>query len=360
MKTFNKIRKFIKDKERYIGPIAIFGGFIIDSLTLQRIDLLFENLILGGYLFLSGILVLVISFIDDREIQNNFLIKIRPILGVVLLFLFGGVFSGFTIFYTRSASIWAAWPFLIILLGLMIATEYAKKYFTKTIVQVSIFYFALFTYLIFLVPIIIKQIGAWTFVLSGVISLALVFLYIQIFKKIIGIRFNGAKRKIWISITSIFVLINILYFTNIIPPIPLSLKDSGAYLDVSRTETGYQLLTNKEGFFEKIIPGETVEAKQGSPVYFFSSIFAPTKIKTQIFHRWEYKNDDGDWVTVSRSSFGIFGGRDGGYRGFSFLTSPIEGKWRVSVETNREQIIGRKTFNIKHSTENQELIYEEG
>ena len=39
---FKNVRK-IKKNEKYISPVAIFGGFIIDSLTLQRIDLPFEN-----------------------------------------------------------------------------------------------------------------------------------------------------------------------------------------------------------------------------------------------------------------------------------------------------------------------------
>ena len=68
-------------------------------------------------------------------------------------------------------------------------------------------------------------------------------------------------RKIAIQgIGGAFLLINFMYFANIIPPIPLALKDAGVYNDISRTPDGaYQVLAEKTDWrdmlaFQKIYP----------------------------------------------------------------------------------------------------------
>lgn len=355
MNYFQKARAFVKKNENYITPVALFGGFIIDSLTLQRIDLLFENVILGGYLLLSGILVYLISFIDSKEVKTGILFKIRPFLGIVLLFVFGGIFSGFTVFYTRSASITSSWPFLLILVGVMVGTEYAKKYFTKNLIQISVFYFALYSYLIFLIPIIVKKIGPWVFLLSGLFSLILIFIYFILFQKTIGKKFVDINKSLWKIILGIFVLINILYFLNIIPPIPLSLKEADVYHYVERKGNSYSLLEEKKSWWQKIYLREPIHIKKGQPVYVFSSVFAPTKLNTQIIHEWQWRDEKGKWHTSSKIPFSIYGGRDGGYRGYSVKSGLTEGRWRVNIETPNGQIIGRKSFKVIFSDEENTL-----
>jgi hypothetical protein len=356
MNWFLKTRNFVKKNEKYISPIALFGGFIIDSLTLQRIDLPFENIILGSYLLLSGVLVFLISLIDSKESRGKFLNKIRPFLGIALLFVFGGIFSGFFIFYTRSASLASSWPFLLILLTVMIGTEYLKKYFTRMTVQVLVFYFALFSYLIFVVPIILKMMGHWIFILSGIISLALMFAYIKGLKRFLGDRFDYTRKNIIKGVIGIFVLVNILYFTNIIPPIPLSLKNADVFHSVQRQNGNYVVLDEKKNFWDYITIHEKVHIKKGEPLYLFSSVFAPTKLNTKIVHEWQYRTEKGKWITSSKIPFSISGGRDGGYRGYSFKAGLTEGRWRVDIKTPRGQLIGRKVFVVKFVEEEQEKV----
>ena len=45
----------------------------------------------------------------------------------------------------------------------------------------------------------------------------------------------------------------------------------------------------------------------------------------------------------------IAGGRDGGYRGYS-LTTVNSGNWRVNIETERGQLIGRVKFKVEAGT----------
>src|SRR5438046_3026621 len=63
----------------------------------------------------------------------------------------------------------------------------------------------------------------------------------------------------------------------------------------------------------------------GERVYVFSAIFAPSGLSTIIFHEWQhYDENTKDWVTTNTEQFPIIGGRDGGYRGYSFKDNAEE------------------------------------
>jgi len=79
----------------------------------------------------------------------------------------------------------------------------------------------------------------------------------------------------------------------------------------------------------------------------FSSVFAPTDLNAPIYHRWEKKDSStGQWMTVSRVAFGISGGREDGYRGYSLTSALSPGSWRCDVETAQGQLIGREDFMV--------------
>ena len=142
---------------------------------------------------------------------------------------------------------------------------------------------------------------------------------------------------------------NVMYFANVIPPIPLSLREAGVYHSVERLEDNkYELQQEEQSFLEKITPGQKIHITDGGKVYVFSSIFAPADLKANIIHRWEYYNPKLEkWVVRDRLSFPIKGGRDAGYRGFSVKSNVEPGKWRVSVETERGQVMGIIKFEIQ-------------
>ena len=90
--------------------------------------------------------------------------------------------------------------------------------------------------------------------------------------------------------------------------------------------------------------------KQGERAYVFSSVFAPTDLNTKIIHDWQYFHKaKGEWISVSKITFPINGGRSEGYRGFSIKSGVFEGRWRVDIKTERNQIIGRVRFDIETS-----------
>ena len=49
----NKAKDFFIRYDKYLSPVALLFGFTLDNITLTRIDLLLDNVILLSYLAIS-------------------------------------------------------------------------------------------------------------------------------------------------------------------------------------------------------------------------------------------------------------------------------------------------------------------
>lgn len=356
---FSKIKNFFSGRvireryerhERYISSVALIAGFIVDNITLSRIDRLFENIVLFTYLFVAGVGIVLINISEQGRWGGRFS-TLHNFFLIVIQFSFGALFSAFTIFYFRSSSLIASWPFILFLVSLLFANEILKTRYQKLLFQITIFFVTIFSLTIFYVPIVTKTMGVWTFLMSGVISLVLVTLFIYLLHYFVPERVKKAKKALVLSIGLVFVAINFFYFTNIIPPIPLSLKDVGVYHLVSKQLDGYKVEKEIRPWYEIFFPFERISLSPNNPIYVLSSVFAPTHLNTDIVHRWEYFDEkDKRWKTASEIRFAIEGGADNGYRGFSQKTALFPGYWRVDIETPRGQTIGRLKFRIVNTT----------
>jgi len=343
MGMWEKITNFWEKYERRISTGAFVSGFILDSLTLTRIDLLYDNVVLLFYIIVAatGIVFWNATF---RAMAESLVGRVRPVVPIIIQFAFGGLFSGFTIFYTRSATLSESWPFLIVLALLLFGNELLRTRYARFVFQISILFFTLFSYFIFSLPVLFHRIGVEMFLLAGAVSLFAIWAVV----KIIPEETKAGKRTLAVSVLGIFLVINGFYFTNIIPPIPLSLKDAGVYHSVQKINGEYVLEGEKRVWYESL-PGtrEVYHRVLGQPVYFYSAVFSPTDLDTTIFHSWQYFDEaSGKWIESDKISFAITGGRDGGYRGYSMKTNISTGTWRVDVVNKRGQIIGRRAFDV--------------
>jgi Protein of unknown function (DUF2914) len=329
-----RIRGYIHKYEKYVTPVALVGGFVLDSLTLRRVDRWAENILLLSYLVVVFAGIALMRYSDTRKE-----LKYRSVIFTLIQFALGGLFSAFTIFYSRSGSWVASWPFLLVLLGFMVSVEFMKRYYARFMLQMMVAYLALFSYLIFVMPLITKTIGPWTFLFSGAISLLIMWPYIQ----------HVGERRNWFGVMGTFLLVTVLYFTHIIPPIPLSLTDSRVTTYIQHMNGEYVFAPVEQPWYAFLPMADTIKITRGSPIYFYSSVFSPTTIKADIIHSWQYFDEkSARWVPVSRIRFPIIGGRQEGYRGYSVKSNVFEGVWRVDVETEYGQLIGRKRFVIKY------------
>jgi len=224
-----------------------------------------------------------------------------------------------------------------------------RKYYLRPIVQIGIYFFLLFSIFAIILPFVLQALSAWVFLSSGALSLLFIFGYIALSSRYIDKVKFGIGRFVK-PIVAIFIFMNVLYFLNIIPPIPLSLKDAVVGHSVNMSGGAYTILIEEELFLERIMPWRTIHKKTGGTVAVYTAIFAPGSLEVDIFHNWQHK-EGGKWVSKDRLSYGIAGGRKEGFRGYSKKTSVPEGKWRVDVETARGQVLGRIWFDVIETEE---------
>jgi hypothetical protein len=330
--------------EKYAG-IAIFGlGFLWDSLTLRRVDNLIDNIILLFYLIVIGIMIFLVLHRQSGKTLPNWAQKIEPHFLWAMQFCFGGLFSSYVIFYFKSASWTRTQFFFLILIILWIANEFLQHRMQNPELLSILYCFCLFTFLAFFLPVIMAKVDAWIFVLAGLISLVVSLPLFYLGLKTDDGKWHPKMKAVAAWICSTFLIINLLYFTNLIPPVPLALKSAGIYHKVAKMAAGYEV---------KYVPPSLLRFwrqsddpffwSEGESVYCYTAIFAPGKVRVPVRHIWSHKTSDG-WVQTDRISFQIAGGREGGYRGFTKKNGIVPGKWRVEVETESGRILGRIDF----------------
>ncbi|NIT57769.1 MAG: DUF2914 domain-containing protein, partial [Aliifodinibius sp.] len=136
------VKKFYSRFQKY-NPVAFFfGGFTWDSLTLKRVDQLLDNIILLFYLILLGILIIIVSLVQNDRLQKPLILKYRDWFPLALQFFLGGLFSAYVVFYFKSASFTKTAIFLGILVLLLIANEFLEKRLTNIFLLISLYFMA--------------------------------------------------------------------------------------------------------------------------------------------------------------------------------------------------------------------------
>ena len=338
--------------ERPVSSLSLLAGFVFDIVTLKRLDTLWENSWILAHLLVVGVFIILIHAKESDAGDEGNPSKAHFWYVNILQFFFGGLLSTYLVFYFRSADILVTWPFIVILALAFMANESLKRHYVRFSFQISLFFLSVYCFSIFLVPIILHRIGAWVFLLSGLLSLVLIAAFILALFYFIKDKNTLAKaesmKMILLSVFGIFVVVNFLYFTNLIPPIPLSLKDAGVYHSIKKNAEGNYDVTFEDhgwrGFFELY---QDFEETPGTSVYAYSAIFSPRGLNIKIIHEWQHYNEDkGEWKTDSEINLSVIGGRDGGFRTYSTRSNLVSGKWRVNIKTEHGQTVGHLRFNI--------------
>ncbi|MDO8565314.1 MAG: DUF2914 domain-containing protein [bacterium] len=343
------LKNWYESHERQVSTLSLLAGFVFDSLTLQRIDALRDNLWLVINLLAVGLSIILLHRQENAR-REGALGGRHFWLVNILQFGLGNILGGFFVLYFRSGTLAVSWPFLLILLVALVANELFQKRYARLVFQISFFYLALFSFAIFMVPILVHRIGPEVFLLSGVISLVVLWLFIQALKRFTKEKFRGAAslQTLVGAIVTIFLTLNLLYFTNLIPPIPLSLKEAGIYHSLVRSANGdYTLGGEKKGVLEFLHFRNNVHWINGKTLYAYSAVYSPGSLNTTIVHEWQYQDQETKkWVTTTRVPLRLSGGRANGFRTYSAKSSLTPGPWRVNVSTPRGQLIGRINFVV--------------
>ena len=351
MRLGHRAFEFWQKYEHHLGVGALLVGFMFDLWVAKRPDSVFNNILLLSYLLIAGSFIIILNLRARRRADDA-----EPLLLLLVLqFCFGGLASNLLVLYGHSGTLAGSAVFVGILVLVVFGNEYFRSRYALLRFNVGVYYFLMLSYALVSVPIYITHsIGVVTILLSGAISLVFigVFLLALFFAVFRGTDTDKLKEVSFI-VAGIFFAFNALYFLNVIPPVPLALKDIGIYHSVLKRSDGSYLALYEPTlwyqFWRNTSPNYSVG--QNSSAFCFSSVFAPANLETPIYHKWEYKNPQtGEWEARSRVSFPISGGREEGYRGFSIKMALTPGEWRCDVETAQGSLIGRISFTALDSS----------
>jgi hypothetical protein len=350
--------QFIHVKRHWL-TFAFLLGFVIDNLTLNRVDQLFDNVLLFSYVLIAMLSMVYLYAGVAGRLPETWIPYSRIYAPLLTQYAFGGLLSGMLIFYGRSGTWAESWPFLVLILLVIYGNETIRDRASRLVFNLSMFFVGLFSYVVLVIPVATGYMGPWIFLASGVLALVIMRLFLLCLHFIIPNFLELQMKTVVFTIGCIFAGLNFLYFTNIIPPIPLSLKEVGIYHSVVRFEdNSYQLKYEDPPWWQFWRRSDkTFHPTPDNNIFCFARVFAPARISTDIYHSWDYYDAEKEkWVEYARLSYVISGGRDEGYRGYTLVENYRDGKWRCSVETKRGQVLGREDFIVDSSQPAGQLV----
>ena len=357
----NKVIQFFTKHQDYLPLAFFFGGFVFDTMTLGRIDRLYDIIVLSSHMTLLTVTLYLYNLSDDGKWKGTLLERVEPYFPLAIQFFFGALSSAFVIYFFRSVSLSKTIIFFIILVILLIANEFLKKRISNKYLQFSLYFFVSFIFFTFMIPVFIKLMNTYVFIFSGLVALAMTLVLIRLVSNASpSTRQELHRAKIIGLIIGLYSTINLFYLFNLIPPVPLALEYGIVAHEIVKEDNLYIVSYQHEKWpiFWREYESKFTR-KPNASVYIFTSIFAPTAIEKSVFHRWMRYNDLTEaWDHVEDIGYEITGGRDEGYRGYTVKSNVKQGLWKVEVITEEELIIGVIKFEIVDDPllESQQLI----
>ncbi len=336
--------------ERYI-PVMVFAvGFLWDTFTMTRVDNVVDHVILLVYL---AALALMICYTLRRQsgcARPRWICRLEPYFLWAMQFTQGGLFSSFVIFYFKSVSLTRTLFFFIILVVLLVGNELLHHRLENPRLLAVLYSICLFSFLAFFLPTVLARVDHWVFLLAGGISLIGSTAVFAVGYPWWQPQYAKRLKPALICIVATILIVNILYFADLIPPVPLALKDAGIYHEVTKTSQGYQVSYVRPPFYRFWKQwDDPFYYSAGETVTCLTAIYAPPRMAIQLLHVWSYYNPSTGWSVASRLPFEIAKSREGGYRWISRKKSVSPGRWRVEVQTYHGRTLGRIDFTIVSS-----------
>lgn len=333
---------------RYGNLVFFIGGFLFDAATMIRIDSFLDIAIQA--LYITGISLLLVQ---QAKVEGGHwtpqgrMEKLWEYETEVLHFFYGGLLSGYVVFYFKSTSFSRSLIFLSLVALLMVANEMPQVRKAGSYLRLGLYAFCIVSFLNYLFPVIIGRMGPWIFLLAWVCSVWFTF---AIVKKVESYTNETRRSRILrVAPATVLIAVLVLYFTKLIPPVPLSVQYVGIYHTVEKNGDRYKLTYRKPPITRFWQKSERVFlARPGDQVNCFVRVFAPRRFEHQVFVRWSFYDEArGQWAAQDRIPISVHGGRDDGFRGVTTKEFYEPGRWRIEVETDDERVLSVKDFRIE-------------
>jgi hypothetical protein len=338
-------------RSRMALPIVFFiGGFVWDAITIGKKVAMSDMIIFALYLLVAAILMYqlaepsssirrlgerLLSFQWVQHKVTRWPVHDWPYW--VLQFLFGSLLSALFILYFKSSSEGVAWIITLVLGALLVANEFLESEYRRLSLCWSMFGLCSILWCNFAFPFLFGSVHAAWFYLSTLLGATITYVLYQ--------RAPHHRGRIW-PVWAIAGLLMLAYRQDMIPPVPLVKQAVVVAYDLEKSPQGYWMTVEKSPWWQFWrVDTDHFYLQPGQRLVCFSAIFAPQGLKTHLLHDWQKKQGD-QWVSVSTPGFSLTGGRDSGYRGYTYKTNLTPGEWRVRIQTGNRQTIASHQFTV--------------
>jgi DUF2914 family protein len=277
----------------------------------------------------------------------RWLIQSRPYYPMASQFLLGGLFSAYAVFYSRSATLTSTAVFFGVLVLLLIGNEFLRDRLSNLRLLISLYALVCFGFFTFFLPVMTGYMNVLVFLAGAGLSAGVTFRVVQLIYR----NNPDRSRREALGVTApAFALIGLLvgfYFLNWIPPVPLSMKFGGIYHEVKKSDDRFELSFERKWFQFWKRSDTTFPAHE--PIYCFTAVFAPVALNTTVYHHWYFRpHNNKPFSHADRIAVKISGGREAGYRAYTFKQQLEPGDWRVDLEAEDGRIIGRISVTVEN------------
>lgn len=340
-----------------LPPLFFFAGVVYNSVMLTRIDRLRDNLILLVYLSALGFLIVLTGRLGTAGVSaeeldqtesalDRLLLQARPYAPMAIQFLLGSLFSAYAVFYWKSASFTGTAVFFCLLVALLVGNEFIRDRLSNLQLLLGLYAMVTCSFFTFFLPVMTGWMNMGIFIFGVVFSGLVTW-------RLVELLYRGkpawSKKEAAVAAAPAFGVLGLVvlfYLINWIPPVPLSMKFGGVFHEVRKAGEQFELAYQKRWFQFWKHSDDPFPADE--PVYCFTAVFAPVRLETTIYHHWYSRPDkSGTFSPVDRIPIRIQGGREGGYRAYTFKQGLAAGDWRVDVETEDGRVLGRVRFTVE-------------
>lgn len=332
-------------------PVGFFvGGFAWDAMTIGHRVMLSDLAIFSAYLILAGWILHQLSTPATWWARAMQYVSTWPWMAKklaqwpvqdwpywVLQFLFGSLLSALFILYFKSSSYGLAWMITLLLGVLLVANEFLESEYRRLTLCWSMFGLCTMLLFNFVLPYVLGSVHAIWFYISTILGACASFLLYRHAPKHSG--------NIW-PVGVLAILLMVAYRADMIPPVPLVKQAVVVGYAIDKTPQGYWITLQKAPWWQFWrVDSAHLQITSSDKLVCFSAVFAPKGLHTRLVHHWQ-KQERGEWGDYGAPGFALAGGRDGGYRGYTYKSRLSAGEWRVRIQTESGQTIAVHQFTV--------------
>jgi hypothetical protein len=339
-------------------PLTFFiAGFIFDALTLDRVDSLLASVRQLVYLAIcAGLLGFEVGVHLGRVVpRGRWMETAWKYQQEIIHFFLGSLLSEYMLLYFKSSSLVVSFVFIVILAAVLVVNEFRQVQGTSGVpIRATYFSLCLISYFIVQVPVVLGFVGWIPFLLALGLASALAYGFSRLLTRRLSSPHadeqeaieTTIRKQITLPYAAVAGLILALYVTQLIPPVPLSLNEIGIYHEIEKKDGQYRLGYTRPSWRFWESGDQTFISRPGDRIFCFINVFSPSRFSDSVRVRWLFDDPKQGWIASDAIPVQISGGRDQGYRGFTYKANFQPGQWQVRVETNDGRELGRIKLRV--------------